>query len=79
MGERPMRSKLRIKRAPRRWARERRVNGPHVPKPDPQVQRVREAGGPIDHAHYSCQCGYSFEAEVSTTVACPHCGDTQAW
>ncbi len=32
-----------------------------------------------DHALYSCQCGYVFEAPVSTSVGCPHCGGTQAW
>jgi rubrerythrin len=46
---------------------------------DTAVQRVREAGGPIDRASYSCHCGYLFEAKVSTTVSCPHCGAAQAW
>jgi hypothetical protein len=46
---------------------------------DPAVERVREAGGPVDHASYSCQCGFLFSAQVSTTVACPHCGADQAW
>ena len=46
---------------------------------DPAVARVKEAGGPIDHAAYSCQCGYIFSAPVSTTVHCPHCGVGQAW
>jgi hypothetical protein len=32
-----------------------------------------------DRAFYSCQCGYVFEAPVSTSVGCPHCGGTQAW
>jgi hypothetical protein len=32
-----------------------------------------------DPAMYSCQCGFVFEAPVSTSVHCPHCGDTQAW
>ena len=41
--------------------------------------RERAAGGPQDLAAYSCPCGYVFEAAVSTTVGCPHCGDTQAW
>jgi hypothetical protein len=53
----------------------------HAPgrEPDPAVQRVREAGGPVDQARYTCFCGYVFEAQVSTTVACPHCGNEQAW
>jgi hypothetical protein len=46
---------------------------------DPAVARVREAGGPIDNASYSCGCGYVFRASVSTTVSCPHCGAGQAW
>jgi hypothetical protein len=47
--------------------------------PDPDVERVREAGGPVDRATYSCECGYMFSAPVSTTVHCPHCGIGQAW
>ncbi len=46
---------------------------------DPDVERVRAAGGPIDQAAYSCGCGYLFSAPVSTTVSCPHCGAGQAW
>jgi hypothetical protein len=47
--------------------------------PDIALRRVREAGGPLDHASYACQCGYVFEADVSTTVSCPHCATPQAW
>jgi hypothetical protein len=46
---------------------------------DPAVARAREAGGPVDRACYTCQCGYLFVATVSTTVTCPHCGSGQAW
>jgi hypothetical protein len=46
---------------------------------DPTVARVRNAGGPIDNASYTCACGFVFAASVSTTVACPHCGASQAW
>jgi len=46
---------------------------------DLDAQRVRESGGPLDLALYNCACGYVFDAAVSTTVACPHCGDNQAW
>jgi len=42
-------------------------------------RRVREAGGPIDRAQYSCTCGYVFHADVSTSVSCPNCGTGQAW
>ena len=46
---------------------------------DIAVERVRAAGGPLDEASYTCECGYLFAAPVSTTVACPHCGAGQAW
>ena len=42
-------------------------------------RRIREAGGPEDHALYTCSCGYAFEADVSTGVACPNCGVEQSW
>jgi hypothetical protein len=47
--------------------------------PDIAVRRIRDAGGPVDEACYPCSCGYFFIAPVSTNVACPHCGTTQAW
>jgi hypothetical protein len=50
-----------------------------VPGQDATVARVRLAGGPIDNASYTCACGFVFAASVSTTVACPHCGASQAW
>ncbi|MGP0100517.1 MAG: hypothetical protein ACLPUT_02710 [Solirubrobacteraceae bacterium] len=55
------------------------VEAPPTRACDPAVQRAREAGGPIDHASYTCSCGYLFCASVSTTVTCPHCGADQAW
>lgn len=46
----------------------------------PPVPRNRRQGGALqDQALYSCGCGYVFNAAVSTSVGCPHCGDTQAW
>lgn len=47
-------------------------------QPAPQA-RERAAGGPEDRAAYRCACGCVFEAPVSTTVGCPHCGETQDW
>jgi hypothetical protein len=32
-----------------------------------------------DSAVYSCGCGMVFDATVSTSVSCPHCGSSQAW
>ncbi|MBS1868786.1 MAG: hypothetical protein JSS99_03900 [Actinobacteria bacterium] len=51
-----------------------------TPPAQPAAQlRERDSGGPQDRAAYACACGYVFEAPVSTTVGCPHCGGTQAW
>ncbi len=33
----------------------------------------------LDTACYTCCCGFVFDAAVSTSVACPHCGADQAW
>lgn len=39
----------------------------------------RNGGASEDRALYTCECGYLFEALVSTSVGCPHCGSEQAW
>jgi len=65
----------------------RRAPAPAAPpEPAPEAagdlvdeRRLREAGGPDDRAQYACTCGYVFHADVSTSVACPHCGAGQAW
>jgi hypothetical protein len=68
------------RRHPRRLPRRRGAPAQPLPRAcDPAVQRVRESGGPVDQASYSCECGYLFRASVSTTVACPNCGAGQAW
>jgi rubrerythrin len=41
--------------------------------------RAQRTPAPEDRALYRCECGYSFQAEVSTSVGCPHCGTEQAW
>lgn len=46
---------------------------------DPVPGRDRRGGPPEDRAQYTCQCGYVFEALVTTSVGCPHCGSKQAW
>lgn len=67
-----------------RLRRERRLHVTPRPEPRPEPmhsdeRRLRDAGGPNDRACYSCTCGYLFEADVSTSVSCPHCGSAQAW
>jgi hypothetical protein len=42
-------------------------------------RRHRESVTSEDTAHYSCSCGFQFQAPVTTSVACPHCGSGQAW
>ena len=74
----PLREPRRARRRPARHASA--TPEPQCPRHrDLDVERVREAGGPIDRASYSCACGYLFSASVSTSVTCPHCGADQAW
>ena len=35
--------------------------------------------GPQDRGFYGCACGHGFRAPVGLDVACPRCGDVQAW
>ena len=42
-------------------------------------RRLQQGEQPQDQALYTCQCGFFFEAPVSTSVDCPHCGSSQAW
>lgn len=43
------------------------------------ARKGRTSGPSEDRALYTCSCGYAFDALVSTSVGCPHCGRTQAW
>jgi len=63
----------------RRRAARRIAIAPAESMPVAPQARERDSGGPQDRAAYCCACGYVFEAAVSTTVGCPHCGGTQAW
>jgi hypothetical protein len=76
---------VRTKRTERsvRWPRQGR-GGHSTPGGASQSQalpsRERRQGGPSqDRALYTCECGYAFEALVTTSVGCPHCARTQAW
>jgi hypothetical protein len=59
--------------------RPRVVGTDDAAQPERPVERHRRAGGPEDRALYSCSCGYQFDAPVSASVQCPHCGQGQAW
>jgi hypothetical protein len=51
-----------------------------APAPELSPERRHRASvAPDDTAHYGCSCGFQFQAPVSTSVACPHCGTAQAW
>jgi hypothetical protein len=43
------------------------------------LRERRDTGPSQDRALYTCECGYAFEALVTTSVGCPHCARTQAW
>jgi hypothetical protein len=70
---------LRRPHAPSRDEPAAAAPSPIVPDNLADERRAREAGGPEDRAMYTCSCGYVFQAKVSTSVACPHCGTGQAW
>ncbi|MHB8658076.1 MAG: hypothetical protein ACYC91_09000 [Solirubrobacteraceae bacterium] len=57
----------------------RRSGRPETISGLPRTRSPRDRGPLQDHALYTCHCGYVFEAAVSTTVDCPHCGTGQAW
>jgi hypothetical protein len=48
------------------------------PKSTPTRDQAR-VGPPQDRATYGCGCGYVFQADVTTSVGCPHCGSELAW
>ena len=65
------------RRAPRPMGPGRPARPPAAPR-SPEAA-ARSAGGPDDRARYDCGCGLTFCAPVTASVACPHCGTTQAW
>ncbi|HVE67028.1 MAG TPA: hypothetical protein VNB64_00460 [Solirubrobacteraceae bacterium] len=54
----------------------RRRGGTAARRPE---ERERRTGGPQDSALYVCRCGSAFQAAVTASVRCPHCGEPQAW
>lgn len=46
---------------------------------EPPTEPHGEADPSLDVALYNCSCGLVFEAPVSTSVDCPHCGGSLAW
>ncbi len=76
-----VRSKQRERGARRRQVRgERSAERLSAASPSAPVAReARHGGRSQDRALYTCECGYAFEALVTTSVGCPHCARTQAW
>lgn len=70
---------LRTRRAAQRPPEPPAARTRSEPVPPLPFAREQAAGGPEDVACYRCSCGCVFEASVSTSVGCPHCGCTQAW
>ncbi|MBV9684496.1 MAG: hypothetical protein JO046_22075 [Solirubrobacterales bacterium] len=77
---------VRSKQSERRARWRRPVRGGHgAERPSPGSQsgpaprERRQGGASEDRALYTCECGYAFEALVTTSVGCPHCTRTQAW
>jgi hypothetical protein len=61
------------------WTSHEHQAGSASAVPEPAQRNLRHGGPCQDRALYSCSCGYAFDAPVSTSVDCPHCGDRQAW
>ncbi|MGB0094455.1 MAG: hypothetical protein WBP81_18235 [Solirubrobacteraceae bacterium] len=81
---RPNRVEISFRR--RRQGQDRSASRQLAPQSDTETtlkrapgRHAREEIPPEDRAVYACQCGFVFGAPVSTTVACPECGQGQAW
>jgi hypothetical protein len=44
-----------------------------------RVRDTRDFDRVQDTALYKCGCGMIFDAPVTASVGCPHCGESQAW
>jgi hypothetical protein len=78
---RPTDRRPRTERRPHVFGRPADVEAEPEAAVDPHLaeRRHRASVAPEDVAHYGCSCGYQFSAPVTTSVACPHCGTSQAW
>ena len=45
----------------------------------PAQARSRRGLPDQDRALYSCECGFAWHGEVTTSPGCPHCGTQLAW
>jgi hypothetical protein len=63
---------------PARGKHRRVVRRTTAEKATPTRDQAR-VGPPQDRATYNCSCGFIFQADVTTSVGCPHCGSELAW
>jgi len=78
--QRPTDRRSRAERRPHIIGRPSEEEPPAAPDPGLLAERRHRASvRPEDLATYHCSCGFVFQADVSTSVACPHCGGGQAW
>ena len=63
---------------PARGKRRRVVRRAAAATPTPTRDQAR-VGPPQDRATYNCACGFIFQADVTTSIGCPHCGSELAW
>jgi hypothetical protein len=66
----------RIRSRSERSARPKHRRPRRVASPTRDQARV---GPPQDRATYNCGCGFVFQADVTTSIGCPHCGCELAW
>jgi hypothetical protein len=76
---RPSTNRPRTERRPHVFGRPEEAEADAVLDDHAAERRHRESVAPEDTALYACGCGFQFQAPVSTSVACPHCGTGQAW
>ena len=66
-------------RLPFHWTAPKAVSAPTPLRVHLATQSARRGTESMDRALYTCDCGYAFRAEVTTSVGCPRCGTSQAW
>jgi hypothetical protein len=69
----------RIRNRTERSARPKRRRARHAPRPASPTRDQARVGPPQDRATYNCACGFIFQADVTTSIGCPHCGSELAW
>jgi hypothetical protein len=69
----------RIRFRTERSARPKRRRPRRVLRVTTPTRDQARVGPPQDRATYNCGCGFVFQADVTTSIGCPHCGSELAW